>query len=159
MSLSDLPSELGERGIWWQVAGFAIVGGVSVAVLQIWEGSNFWVYRSFEIAAKDLYWLFILPLAGAIEGARKMFEKASEIRAAQRAKMMERARRQGRKEGQKAGREEGREEGREQAMAEIRGRLLQAAEQFQQRDPQTEAVILTPEVMDYLFGDSSDRDD
>ena len=83
MSLSDLPSELGERGIWWQVAGFAIVGGVSVAVLQIWEGSNFWVYRSFEIAAKDLYWLFILPLAGAIEGARKMFEKASEIRAAQ----------------------------------------------------------------------------
>ena len=150
MSLSDLPSELGERGIWWQVAGFAIVGGVSVAVLQIWEGSNFWVYRSFEIAAKDLYWLFILPLAGAIEGARKMFEKASEIRAAQRAKMMERARKQGRKEGLKEGQKVGREE--------IRDRLLQAAEQFQQRDPQTGALILTPEVIEYLFGESTDSD-
>ena len=106
MSLSDLPSELGERGIWWHVAGFAIVGGVSVAVLQIWEGSDFWVYRSFEIATKDLYWLFVLPLAGVIEGARKMFEKASEIRAAQRAKMVARARNKGREEGRKEARRE-----------------------------------------------------
>ena len=143
MSLSDLPSELGERGIWWQVAGFAIVGGVSVAVLQIWEGSNFWVYRSFEIAAKDLYWLFILPLAGAIEGARKMFEKASEIRAAQRAKIVERALSRGRK----------------QARKEIRDRLSKAEEQFPQRDPQTGAIVLTPEVMEYLFGESDDTDD
>ena len=143
MSLADLPNELGERGIWWQVAGFAIVGGVSVAVLQIWEGTDFWVYRSFEIAAEDLYWLFVLPLAGAFEGARKMFEKASEIRAAQRAKIWQR----------------GLNRGREQEREEIRKRLLQAAEQFQQRDPQTGAIILTPEVMDYLLGESSDIDD
>ncbi len=110
-----------------------------------------WVYRSFEIAAKDLYWLFVLPLAGAFEGARKMFEKASEIRAAQRAKIMERALDRGRKEGRKAGRE--------QAMEEIRDRLLQAAEQFQQRDPQTGAIILTPEVMEYLLGETPDTDD
>ena len=143
MSLADLPNELGERGIWWQVAGFAIVGGVSVAVLQIWEGTDFWVYRSFEIAAEDLYWLFVLPLAGAFEGARKMFEKASEIRAAQRAKIWQR----------------GLNRGREQEREEIRKRLLQAAEQFQQKDPQTGAIILTPEVMDYLLGESSDIDD
>ena len=147
MSLADLPNELGERGIWWQVAGFAIVGGVSVAVLQIWEGTDFWVYRSFEIAAEDLYWLFVLPLAGAFEGARKMFEKASEIRAAQRAKIVERARKRGRKEGRDASRKE------------LRDRLREAAEQFQQRDPQTGAIILTPEVMDYLLGESSDIDD
>ena len=143
MSLADLPNELGERGIWWQVAGFAIVGGVSVAVLQIWEGTDFWVYRSFEIVAEDLYWLFVLPLAGAFEGARKMFEKASEIRAAQRAKIWQR----------------GLNRGREQEREEIRKRLLQAAEQFQQKDPQTGAIILTPEVMDYLLGESSDIDD
>ena len=143
MSLADLPNELGERGIWWQVAGFAIVGGVSVAVLQIWEGTDFWVYRSFEIAAEDLYWSFVLPLAGAFEGARKMFEKASEIRAAQRAKIWQR----------------GLNRGREQEREEIRKRLLQAAEQFQQKDPQTGAIILTPEVMDYLLGESSDIDD
>ena len=56
MSLSDLPNELGERGIWWQVIGFAIAGCASVAILQIWEGSDFWAYRSFEIAVKNLYW-------------------------------------------------------------------------------------------------------
>ena len=150
MSLSDLPNELGERGIWWRVAGFAIVGGVSVAVLQLWDGSDFWIYRSFEIVTRDLYWLFVLPLAGAIEGARKLFEKASEIRAAQRAKMVERARNKGREQGRKQGRKQGREE--------MRDRLLQAEEQFQQRDPETGALILTPEVMEYLFGESTDTD-
>ena len=143
MSLADLPNELGERGIWWQVCGFAIVGGVGVAVLQIWDGSDFWAYRSLEIAAKDLYWLFVLPLAGAIEGARKMFEKASEIRAAQRARMVERALNRGR----------------EQGRAEIRERLLNAPEQFRQRDPETGAIILTPEVMEYLFEESPDTED
>lgn len=143
MSLSDLPNELGERGIWWQVVGFAIMGGVSVAILQIWEGSDFWIYRSFGIAVKDLYWFFVLPLAGVIEGVRKMFEKASEIRAAQRAKMVERALNRGRK----------------QARKEIRDRLSKVDEQFHQRDPQTGAIILTPEVMDYLLGESSDTDD
>ena len=76
-----------------------------------------------------------------------MFEKASEIRAAQMAKMVERARNKGREEGRKEGRKE------------LHDRLLQAAEQLQQRDPQTGAIILTPEVMDYLFGESTDRDD
>ena len=83
-----------------------------------------------------------------------MFEKASEIRAAQRARIVERARNRGQEEGRKQGREEGRKQGRE----ELRDRLLQAAEQFQQRDPQTGALILTPEVIEYLFGESTDSD-
>ncbi len=140
MNLSDLPNELSERGIWWQVGGFTITGCVSVAILQIWEGSDFWAYHSFKIAAKDLYWLFILPLAGAIEGVRKLFEKASAIRAAQRAKIRER----------------GREEGRKAALAEVRDRLHSAAEQFQQKDLATGAPILTPEVIDFLLGESTD---
>lgn len=139
MSLSEFPNELSERGIWWQVIGFAIVGCTSVAALQIWEGLDFWTYRSFETAVKDLYWLFVLPLAGAIEGVRKLFEKASEIRAAQRAKIWQR------------GLNRGREEGRKEALAQIRSRLqdLNVA-----RDPETGTVTLTltPDDVDLLLG-------
>lgn len=148
MSLSDLPSELGERGIWWQVIGFAIAGCISVAILQIWDGSDFRAYRSFQIAVKDLYWLFVLPLAGVIEGARKMFEKASEIRAAQRAKIWQRGLNRGREEGRK----EGREEGREEALNEMRN-LLRS--QSVSTDPETGAITLTPEDIDSLLGGST----
>lgn len=157
MSLADLPNELGERGIWWQVAGFAITGCISVAILQIWDGSDFWAYRSFEIGVKDLYWLFVLPLAGVIEGARKMFEKASEIRAAQRAKIwqrgLDRGREQGRKEGREEGREAGREEGREEALTKMRN-LLRS--QSVSTDPETGAITLTPEDIDSLLGKAAD---
>ena len=141
MSLSDLPNELGERGIWWQVLGFAITGCISVAILQIWNGSDFWAYRSFEIAVKDLYWLFVLPLAGAIEGARKMFEKASEIRAAQRAKIWQR------------GLNRGREQGRKEALDKMRNLLHSSTIAT---DPETGAIILTPEDIDSLLGKAAD---
>ena len=141
MSLSDLPNELSERGVWWQVIGFTIAGCASVAILQIWEISDFWGYRSFEIVVKDLYWLFVLPLAGAIEGVRKMFEKASEIRAAQRAKIVERALNRGR----------------EEALSEVRGRLKDST---MSKDPETGNVMLTltPEDMDFLLGEATDDD-
>lgn len=150
MSLSDLPSELGERGIWWQVSGFAVAGCISVAILQIWDGSNFWAYRSFEIVVGDLYWFFVLPLAGVIEGARKMFEKASEIRAAQRAKIWQR--------GLNRGREEGRKEGREEALAQIRSRLQDSDVS---KDPESGRVTLTlaPEDVDLLLGRRSGADE
>ena len=150
MSLSELPNELSERGIWWQVGGFAIAGCASVAVLQIWEGSDFWAYRSFEIAVKDLYWMFVLPLAGLFEGVRKMFEKASEIRAAQREKMFRKAHAKGRKEGRTEGHTEGRKEGREEALAGVRSRLQSAAIK---KDPATGAITLSPEDLEYLLGE------
>ena len=146
MSLSELPNELSERGIWWQVGGFAIAGCASVAVLQIWEGSDFWAYRSFEIAVKDLYWMFVLPLAGLFEGVRKLFEKASEIRAAQREKMFRKAHAKGRTEGHT----EGRKEGREEALARVRSRLQSAAIK---KDPATGTITLSPEDLEYLLGE------
>ena len=157
MSLSDLPNELSERGIWWQVVGFTIAGCASVAILQIWEGSDFWAYRSFEIAVKDLYWLFVLPLAGAIEGVRKMFEKASEIRAAQRAKIRERGRREGHQAGRREGRQEGRKEGRQEALALIRNTLNSTAAS---EDPATGAITLTltREELAALTGESANSD-
>ena len=154
MSLSELPNELSERGIWWQVGGFAIAGCASVAVLQIWEGSDFWAYRSFEIAVKDLYWMFVLPLAGLFEGVRKLFEKASEIRAAQREKMLRKAhakgRKEGRMEGRKEGHTEGRKEGHTEALAGVRSRLQSAAIN---KDPATGTITLSPEDLEYLLGE------
>ena len=87
-----------------------------------------------------------------------MFEKASEIRAAQREKIRERGRveghKEGRKEGIKEGIREGMEEGRKEALGGVRERLQRASVAFA-KDPTTGAVILTPEVMDYLLGEAS----
>ena len=77
-----------------------------------------------------------------------MFEKASEIRAAQRAKIWQRGLNRGREEGRK----EGREEGREEALTEMRN-LLRS--QSVSTDPKTGAITLTPEDIDSLLGGSS----
>ena len=165
MSLSDLPNELSDRGIWWQVVGFAIAGCASVAILQIWDGSNCWAYRSFEIAVKDLYWMFVLPLAGLIEGVRKLFEKASEIRAVQREKMVRRAiekgleqgreqgLEQGREQGLEQGREQGLEQGRKQALSQLRALLRDAPQ-----DPTTGAITITQEAAADLLGEPPNDD-
>ena len=63
-----------------------------------------------------------------------MFEKASEIRAAQREKMLRKAR----------------AKGREEALAEIRSRLQSAAIK---KDPATGAITLSPEDLEYLLGE------
>ena len=141
MSPSELPSELSERGIWWQVAGFAIVAFVTLAILAEFSGSDIRAYRYLEIAATKLYWAFIIPLGGMFEGARKMFEKASEIRAAQRAKMQERWTRQGRQEGRK----------------EVVSRMQQAYERFGVEQNGVLVLPRTPEVEQFLFGEPEER--
>ena len=148
MNLSELTNELAERGIWWPVGGFAIAGCVSVAILQIWDGSGCWAYRSFEIAVKDLYWMFVLPLAGLIEGVRKLFEKASEIRAAQREKMWRRALEKGRAEG----RQEAQQEGRQEAQ-QLRSRLRDVPQ-----DPETGAILISRETLADLLREPTDGD-
>ena len=74
-------------------------------------------------------------LAGLFEGVRKLFEKASEIRAAQREKILRRAHEQGRK----------------QAMSQIRQILRDA-----QKDPATGGIIITPAMAADLLGDPPD---
>lgn len=156
MNLSELTNELAERGIWWQVGGFAVAGCVSVAILQIWDGSSCWAYRSFEIAVKDLYWMFVLPLAGLFEGVRKLFEKASEIRAAQREKMLRRSREKGLKQGIEIGHQRGHREGLREGQQEaqqIRSRLRDVP-----RDPETGAVTINRETLADLLGEPADSD-
>ena len=157
MNPSELPSELSERGIWWQVVGFALVAVISLAILAEFSGSEIRAYRYLEIAATKLYWAFIIPLGGLFEGVRKMFEKASEIRAAQRAKMQERWTRQGREQGLQEGRREGRQEGRREARQEVSSRMQEAYDRFGIEQNGVMTLPNTPEVEQFLFGESEER--
>ena len=94
MRSSDLPSELIDRGIYWQVGGFALVAVASVAILAEFSGSELRAFIYFEIAVTKLYWALVIPLAGLFDGARKMFEKMSDIRAKRRQRWLEEGRRE-----------------------------------------------------------------
>lgn len=142
-----MPNELSERGIRWQVAGFTIVALVSLAMLAEFSSSDVRAYRYLEIAATKLYWAFIVPLGGLFEGVRRMFEKASEIRAAQRAKMRERWTTEGRREG----RREGRKEGRKEARKEVASRMQEAYERFGVEQNGVLVLPRTLEVEQFLF--------
>ena len=76
-----MPGELAERGIWWQIGGFAVVSAASVALLVEFEGSETRAFRYFEAAVRTMYWANVFVLIGLFEGVRRMFEKASELRA------------------------------------------------------------------------------
>ena len=147
VGMPELPNELSERGIWWQVAGFTIVALASLVILAEFSGSKGRAYLYLEIAATKLYWAFIIPLGGLFEGVRRMFEKASEIRAAQRAKMRERWTREGRREGRMEGQREGRREGRK----EVAGRMQEAYERFGIEQNGVMVLPRTPEVEQFLF--------
>ena len=111
MRSSDLPSELVDRGIRWQIAGFLLVACASVAILAEFAGSDHRAFIYFEIATTRLYWALVIPLAGLFDGARKMFEKMSEIRAKRRQRWLD--------EGRREGQHEGRLQERERLRAEV----------------------------------------
>lgn len=98
MRSSDLPRDVSDRGIWWQIIGFTLVGGVSLAILEVFAGSELWAYRYFGTAVTKLYWAFVIPLAGLFDEGRKMFETKMEIRRAARAKALAKERDKGRRE-------------------------------------------------------------
>ena len=148
MQASELPSELSERGIWWQVGGFTLTGCLCVAILAEFAGSEARAYLYFEIAVTKVYWAFVIPLAGLFDGVRKLFEKRSAIRA--------KIRQQGVEEGLRQGRQQGVEQGRRQE----RRRISETLRRFGTRDEASGAVTLTltPEAMALLL-DLDDPDD
>ena len=75
-----------------------MVGGGCLAFLEVFAGSEFWVYQWFETTVTKLYWAFVIPLAGLFDEARKMFETKMEIRRAARAKALAKERDKGRRE-------------------------------------------------------------
>ena len=126
-------SELTDRGIWWQVAGFTLVGCASLAILELYAGSDAVAYQWFETAVTRLYWAFVVPLAGVFDGGQKLFAKASETRRAVREKI----------------REKGRQEGQRRLAAQLRRHAT--------RDATTGRMVveITPEL-EALLNDSDD---
>ena len=149
MALSDLPGELAERGIWWQVAGFAVVSAGCTAVLVEFEGSEARAYQYLEIACKAMYWANVFVLIGLFEGVRRMFEKASELRARYREQAERRAEERGMKRGVKQGIERGIERGMEQA----RSRRKEALARFGVEVNGVRMLPDTPEVQRFLDGE------
>ena len=92
MRSSDLPNELIDRGIYWQVGGFTLAAVASVTILAEFSGSELRAFIYFEIAVTKLYWALVIPLAGLFDGARKMFEKMSDIRAKRRQRWLDEGR-------------------------------------------------------------------
>ena len=144
MQASELPSELSERGIWWQVGGFTLTGCLCVAILAEFAGSEARAYLYFEIAVTKVYWAFVIPLAGLFDGVRKLFEKRSAIRAKIR----------------QQGVEEGLRQGLSQGRRQERRRISETLRRFGTRDEASGVVTLTltPEAMAILL-DLDDPDD
>ena len=149
MALSDLPGEFVERGIWWQIGGFAVVSAVGVALLVEFGGSETRAYRYFEAAVRTMYWANVFVLIGLFEGVRRMFEKASTLRA----RYWEQAEKRAIERGLKRGLKRGREEGREKAREESRTRRQQALERFGVEVNGVRMLPDTPEVQEFLDGE------
>ena len=153
MALSDLPGEFVERGIWWQIGGFAVVSTVSVALLVEFDGSETRAYRYFEAAVRTMYWANVFVLIGLFEGVRRMFEKASTLRARYWEQAEKRATERGLKRGLKTGLKTGLKQGREAAREESRTRMQHALERFGVEVNGVRMLPDTPEVQKFLEGE------
>ena len=90
-SQPQIPEALSDRGIGVQAICFAVTGCVWLAILQSFQGSDFWLYQWFERAVTDLYWSFVVPLGALFDWGRKMFERGKAIREAKKAEMVKKA--------------------------------------------------------------------
>ena len=95
MNTSETSSGLGDRGIGWQAAGFALVALASVAILEFYSGSDFWLFEAFRTAVVQIYWALVVPLGALFDWGRKMFETGKAIREAK----LKQIRDEGRQEG------------------------------------------------------------
>ena len=136
MQVEEITSSLKQRGAIWQAAGFAVVGTASVAALWVYSDSDHWIVGTYRLASTQMNWAYLGIVALAIEGARVVFEKATEIRrrysakadakaeAKGEAKGMAKGREEGRQLGREEGLELGREEGERETLARVRSEML-----------------------------------
>ena len=111
MQIEEITSSLKERGVVWQAIGFAVVGTASVAALSVYSDSQHWIVTTYRLAATELNWAYVAIIALAIEGARKLFEKATEIR------------RRYSEEADAKAMEKGKQEGEREALDRVRSEL------------------------------------
>ena len=91
MTIEGLTSTLEERGVVWQGSGFALIGAVSLLLLWIYSEAGHWSLGIYRLAVTQLSWAFVVAIALAIEGVRKMFETRTEIRKAARERLIAKA--------------------------------------------------------------------
>ena len=91
MTIEGLTSTLEERGVVWQGSGFALIGAVSLFLLWIYSEAGHWSIEIYRLAVTQLSWAFVVAIALAIEGVRKMFETRTEIRKAARERLIAKA--------------------------------------------------------------------
>lgn len=84
MSIEGLTATLEERGLIWQGSGFALIGAISLLMLSVYSETDHPSIGILRLAATQLNWAFVLAIALAIEGIRRMFETRTEIRKAAR---------------------------------------------------------------------------
>ncbi len=111
---------LSDRGVGVQATGFAVVGCVSVAVLQLFSDSDHLLYQWFEMAATRLYWAFVVPLAALFDWGRIMFAKGKAIREAKKAEILARATQEARQHAMQQGIEQGVQQERKRRNAKLR---------------------------------------
>ncbi len=85
----DLRDELLERGVVWQVVGFAAFGIGVTSIIAIYSGADNVPFRFLDVATSKLSWAFIPVIAFLIDGSRDLFRTKTEIREAARKKVRE----------------------------------------------------------------------
>ena len=154
----ELPPELIDRGIVWQIAGFAILGVAASSALAIYSESDTLPFRFFEVATTKLIWAFVPTVAYLIDRSRKMFERRSEIRATARREVLEKARQEGLKEGRIAGIEQGRIAGIEEGRIIAREEVQQQTEERIQARLDELGIVIPPEFADQIFNHKNGQD-
>ena len=141
MQIEEITSSLKERGVVWQAIGFAVVGTASVAALSVYSDSEHWVVTTYRLAATELNWAYVAIIALAIEGARKLFEKATEIRR----RYSEEADAKAMEKGEQRGIQRGREEGEREALDRVRSELSK------------HGIELPPDAEEAIYGKNGHR--
>ena len=112
MNSSETYRGLSDRGLGWQATGFTLVALASVIILELFSGSDFWLYEAFQTAVVQIYWALVVPLGALFDWGRRMFETGKAIREAKLREIRDEGRLEGRLEGLREGLQEGLREGR-----------------------------------------------
>ena len=147
MNTSETPRGLGDRGIGWQAAGFALVALSSVVILELYSGSEFWLFEAFRTAVVQIYWALVVPLGALFDWGRKMFETGKAIREAK----LKQIRDEGRQEGHQEGRQKGRQEGRQEGIKEGRHEGRRETVELFRTVLEESGVSLPPDVAERLY--------
>ena len=141
-----LREELRERGIVWQITGFAAVGIVATSVLALYSGVDNVPFRFLDVATSKLSWAFVPTLAFALDRSRYMFERRSDIHRKVRQEVLERSRNEGLAEGREEGIATGIAIGEKKVEEKLRERL------------KSKGISLPADILDEVFNHKNGKE-